>query len=65
MAIRYPNTQFSTGVLIADGWRAVTAANVGASERQAVAPQWFQPSGLSRPGNAGTAYTGVWTGNVS
>jgi hypothetical protein len=33
------------------------------------APAWagmfFQPSHLSRPGNRGSAYSGVWTGNIS
>lgn len=47
------------------GWRVVTPTNSGFTggwifARQA---QVLYPAALTRPGNLGTAYTGVWTGN--
>jgi hypothetical protein len=72
MAIRASNVQNNDQALcqaIGSGWRAF--ANCGnlftfdSGQKALEGMQFFQPSALSRPGNAGTAYTGVWTGNIT
>jgi len=67
--IRFPNWQSAggtfTGGLIASGWRQAGGKQTQTTEQSQVVYQRYQGSGLSRPGNLGTAYTGAWTGNIS
>lgn len=73
MAIRFSPAQASLDVEVSkvmaftvhSGWRVVRwnqSALVNIADRSLGV---FQPSALSRPGNLGTAYTGVWTENVA
>lgn len=73
MAIRFVNpASFGAGVTgfcagQVSGWRCYIQAVPGVTQ----VPQFFLafassvPNALSRPGNLGTAYIGVWTGNRS
>ena len=73
MAIRYPlmGTSFSAqaldiGSAIQGGWRAYWQSDtLNSTQVKVFGFGQFQPSALSRPGNLGTAYTGVWTENVT
>lgn len=71
MAIRFPakngnpgnDDSFLPG--ISSGWKVAGGKPAGAAENKLYAAhQMWQPSALSRPGNLGTAYSGVWTGDI-
>jgi hypothetical protein len=47
------------------GWIEMTGARGIVNTMQASMMLRGQPGALSRPGNLGTAYTGVWTENVT
>ena len=67
MAIRfapiYGVANDAAAAWIAGGWATMgfdgTSANLN---KQIAGLQRWQPSALSRPGNLGTAYVGVWKG---
>lgn len=71
MAIRFCPSPIASVVqpAVLGGWRLMTVSGFtgGTAGIQVVAvgQGFFQPSALSRPGNLGTAYVGVWTGNIS
>lgn len=69
MAIRFGiGSQGTVMTTVAmSGWRSLSteqSASVAVNTVMA-GMMHFQPSALSRPGNLGTAYTGVWTEDVS
>ena len=65
MAIRFPAssaTDRNQTYTIRSGWRIGQADTSVLLNNALASLQRFQPSALSRPGNLGTAYTGVWKG---
>jgi len=74
MAIRFPTMHNIVGTWRLEsqadamsGWKSFTLGLLTAdtSARTIVAVDRFQPSGMSRPGNLGTAYVGAWTENMT
>ena len=67
MAIRVPYVAgFDVTGAVNSGWRPYQIVDTGSPTRNIFlsGASRFQPSALSRPGNLGTAYSGVWTGNI-
>lgn len=63
MAIRWANLAQVFGAPAVSGWRTVAYNCTNSNATLTIQYMSNQPASLSRPGNLGTAYIGVWTGN--
>ena len=73
MAIRFPlvhsatwgGTALPLAAAVQSGWTLRAFSRAQADPPLVDGVSFFQPGRMSRPGNLGTAYSGVWTENVA